>query len=107
MRSYKDWLARLTLIWLIGLIVFSGCRTIQGGNAEAEQQAVFSALTPIRPAAPAMEAVVFEDKDGGLWLAYKEYRALERNIIALREYTAKLETIIDFYEEEASRKYAY
>jgi hypothetical protein len=43
-----------------------------------------------------MEEVVFADRDGGLWLAYKEYRALERNIIALREYTAKVEAILDF-----------
>jgi hypothetical protein len=47
-----------------------------------------------------MEDVVFADRDGGLWLGYEQYRALERNIIALREYTAKLEAILDFYEEE-------
>jgi hypothetical protein len=47
-----------------------------------------------------MEPVRFIDRDGGLWLSYDNYRALERNIIALREYTAKLETIIEFYQEE-------
>jgi hypothetical protein len=47
-----------------------------------------------------MEPVQFIDRDGGLWLSYTNYRALERNIIALREYTAKLELIIEFYEEE-------
>jgi hypothetical protein len=46
-----------------------------------------------------MEPVVFEDRDGGLWLSYENYRALERNIIALREYTARLEISIDFYRE--------
>jgi hypothetical protein len=47
-----------------------------------------------------MEPVRFVDRDGGLCLSYDNYRALERNIIALREYTAKLETIIEFYQEE-------
>jgi len=47
-----------------------------------------------------MEPVVFEDRDGGLWLSYNDYRALERNIIALREYSRKLEIVIWFYREE-------
>jgi hypothetical protein len=47
-----------------------------------------------------MEPVRFEDQDGGLWLSYENYRALERNVIALREYAARLEIIIRFYGEE-------
>lgn len=47
-----------------------------------------------------MEPVTFEDKDGGLWLSYEAYRALERNIIAMREYTAHLEVIIAFWEKK-------
>ena len=47
-----------------------------------------------------MEPVTFEEKDGGLWLSYEAYRALERNIIAMREYTAHLEVIIAFWEEK-------
>jgi hypothetical protein len=47
-----------------------------------------------------MEPVYFEARDGGLWLSYNDYRALERDIIALREYAAKLEIIIRFYREE-------
>jgi hypothetical protein len=47
-----------------------------------------------------MEPVAFEDRDEGLWLSYENYRALERNIIALREYTTRLEIIIDFYRED-------
>jgi hypothetical protein len=48
-----------------------------------------------------MEPVVFEDRgDGGLWLSYGDYRALERDIIALREYAARLEAVIDFYRED-------
>lgn len=51
------------------------------------------------PPAPIMEPVVFEDRDGGLWVSYENYRALERNVIALREYEARLEIIIDYYRE--------
>ena len=47
-----------------------------------------------------MEPVRFEDRDGGLWLSYEDYRALERNVIALREYAGRLEVIIGFYGEE-------
>jgi hypothetical protein len=47
-----------------------------------------------------MEPVEFQDRDGGLWFSYKDYRALERNIIALREYAARLEIVIGFYREE-------
>lgn len=47
-----------------------------------------------------MEPVHFEDRDEGLWLSYNDYRSLERNVIALREYAARLIVVIDFYEEE-------
>jgi hypothetical protein len=47
-----------------------------------------------------MEPVRFEDRGGGLWLSYDNYRALERNVIALREYAERLEIIIGFYQEE-------
>jgi hypothetical protein len=56
-------------------------------------------LIPPMPDLPEMETVRFEDRDGGLWLSYSDYRALERNIIALREYVQKLEIIISFYRE--------
>jgi hypothetical protein len=46
-----------------------------------------------------MEAVEFADAEGGLWLSYNDYRALERNITAMREYAARLELIIEFYRE--------
>jgi hypothetical protein len=52
------------------------------------------------PQPPAMEPVVFEDRDSGLWLSYSDYRALERNVIAMREYAARLEIIIRFYRGE-------
>jgi hypothetical protein len=47
-----------------------------------------------------LEPVTFEDRDGGLWLAYEQYQVLERNVIFLREYAEILETILDFYEKE-------
>lgn len=51
------------------------------------------------PPEPVMEQVRFVDRDGGLWLSYEQYRALERNIIALREYAQRLVIIIEFYQE--------
>jgi nitrous oxidase accessory protein NosD len=47
-----------------------------------------------------MEPVVFGDREGGLWLSYANYRALERNVIALREYAEQLEIIIEFFMAE-------
>ncbi|MDR2510807.1 MAG: hypothetical protein LBC77_09215 [Spirochaetaceae bacterium] len=62
--------------------------------------AAVSALAPEVPAAPEMEAVKFEERDGGLWMSYSAYRAMERNVIALREWAAKLELIVEFYRED-------
>jgi hypothetical protein len=47
-----------------------------------------------------MEPVEFEDRAGGLWLSYDNYRALERNVIALREYATRLEILIEFFTVE-------
>jgi hypothetical protein len=47
-----------------------------------------------------MEPVEFWDGNGGLWLSYADYRALERNIIAMREYAALLELAIKYYRED-------
>jgi hypothetical protein len=47
-----------------------------------------------------MEPVRFEDWGDGLWLSYNDYRALERNVIAMREYSSRLEIIIKFYRGE-------
>jgi hypothetical protein len=49
-----------------------------------------------------MEPVEFEDRDEGLWLSYNDYRALERNVIAMREYAARLEIILKFYKEDGN-----
>jgi hypothetical protein len=57
------------------------------------------ALAPSLTPEPAMEQVRFVDRDGGLWLSYEQYRILERNVIALREYTEQLLIVIEFYRE--------
>jgi hypothetical protein len=57
------------------------------------------ALIPPMPDIPEMEPVRFEERDGGLWISYNDYRSLERNTIAMREYARKLETVIGFYRE--------
>jgi virulence-associated protein VapD len=61
---------------------------------------VIKAIAPEAPPAPVLEPVGFQDRDGGLWLSYNGYRSLERNVIALREYAARLEIILKFYREE-------
>lgn len=83
------------LILLAGLAAFS-CRT----TGTVNPRETLDLLRPPVPEAPEMEPVRFEDRDGGLWLSYDDYRALERNVIALREYTGRLEIIIGFYGEE-------
>ena len=86
----------LILILLTGLTIFS-CVTTKPISPEARE--TLAALQPPLPVPPEMEAVMFEDRDGGLWLSYTGYRALERNVIALREYAARLEIIARFYRE--------
>ena len=83
----------LMLALLVALTVFSAgsCATAPAKPPEA--------VSPIleRPTKPELEQPVFVDKEGGLWLSYADYRALERNIIAMREYAAKLEALLDYY----------
>lgn len=52
-----------------------------------------------RPPEPSLRPVHFEDKDGGLWLSYADYRALEGNVKALRAYAEELELLVEYYEE--------
>ncbi len=80
-------------------MAFSACATVKSAP-DAELEKVEAALVPPMPKAPDMEPVSFEDRDNGLWLSYDDYRALERNVIALREYAARLEVIIGFYKGE-------
>lgn len=90
-------------ILLLALTIFlSSCKTTAHKEYLASVQdwaEAMNALAPPLPVAPEMEQVIFEDRDGGLWLSYNDYRALERNIIALREYSRRLEVIIWFYRE--------
>lgn len=95
MRNGRNWPGRLTAICCIALTIFlAGCRTASPVTAEVIR------LDPPLPPAPVTEPVAFEDKDGGLWLSYDNYRALERNIIAMREYLERLEIVIEFYRED-------
>lgn len=82
-----------------GLTLFSACQSVKS-PPEADVQAVLDKLAPPRPLPPVEEPVVFEEKDGGLWLSYENYRALERNIIEMRRYMAQAEAVLDFYEEK-------
>lgn len=84
---------------LIAQATFSGCATAPSAPS-ADIEEIKAALVPPMPVLPAMEPVAFEDRDGGLWLSYEDYRALERNVIALREYAARLEVIVGFYKGE-------
>ena len=88
----------IPILFSVLTIFLSSCKTAQITNTEIAQ--TLAALQPPMPISPVMEPVMFEDKDGGLWLSYNDYRALERNIIALREYAARLEIVIWFYREE-------
>jgi hypothetical protein len=85
---------------LAALTVFfeAGCAARAAGTAELET--AVDALAPEAPPVPVMEPVAFEDRDGGLWLSYGDYRSLERNIIAPREHAAGLALITGFYREE-------
>jgi len=89
------------LILCIALTGFFSCKTAPKPTPAAEAQAVIAVLAPPIPVEPVMEPVRFEDRgDGGLWLSYNDYRALERNVIAMREYSARLEIIVRFFKEE-------
>ena len=93
------WARLLTAALLAGLIVFSwvvtGCASQAAAPGELER--AIEALEPEAPPAPEEEPVRFRDADGGLWLSYEDYRALERNVIALREYAGRLLLIVDYY----------
>lgn len=99
MRRKKSLQKHLMLILLLALIIFLvSCKSAQITTAEIES--VLAAISPPLPAKPEHEPVRFEDRDGGLWMSYNDYRALERNIIELRKYAAKLEIILWFYRKE-------
>ena len=88
------------LILCIAPISFFSCRSVPQPTPADEAKAITAILSPPLPVPPVMEPVHFEDWGDGLWLSYNDYRALERNVIAMREYAARLEIIIRFYREE-------
>jgi hypothetical protein len=98
MRNERNLHRLLTAILLAALTAsLSSCKSTQ--ITPAEIQATLEAIAPPMPAPPEMEPVHFEDRDGGLWLSYNDYRALERNVIAMREYAERLEIVCKFYRE--------
>ena len=90
----------IAILLLVQIVFFQARCTTAKAPTNADIDAVLQNIAPEKPPAPVMESVLFEDKDGGLWLSYEAYRALERNIIAMREYTAHLEVIIAFWEKK-------
>ena len=95
-------LVYIYLFFCMGLIIFFAfnvfsCKSAPKTDSQIPLMPLFS---PPVPAAPVMEPVRFEAAEGGLWLSYNDYRALERNIIAMREYSSRLEIIIKFYRGE-------
>ena len=80
----------------------AACQTSPKIEAAPEPTApsILETIAPPLPPAPLMEPVEFGDREGGLWLSYANYRALERNVIALREYAEQLEIIIEFFMAE-------
>ena len=101
MRKRKNLPGLTMLILCIAPISFFSCRSVPQPTPADEAKAITAILSPPLPVPPVMEPVRFEDRgDGGLWLSYNDYRALERNIIAMREYIGKLEIVVWFYREE-------
>ncbi len=100
MRKGKNLKILLMPLLLLVPIVFltTSCETTKA-TSQAEIDVVLKKIAPERPCKVQMEAVEFQEKDGGLWLSYEDYRALERNIISMKEYAAKLEVIITFWED--------
>jgi len=98
MRNGKAFWKLLIPVLLAALISSFSCRSAPSTEIDTEE--ILAVMKPPVPAAPVMEAVRFEDRDNGLWLSYNDYRALERNVIAMREYAAALKIIVKFYEGE-------
>jgi hypothetical protein len=100
MLNNRNWPGRILPGLCVALTIFLvDCKTSPVAEP-ATEPSILETIAPPLPPAPLIEPVEFADKDGGLWLSYNDYRSLERNIIALREYAARLEVIIEFYTEE-------
>jgi hypothetical protein len=62
-----------------------------------ETELIKYALAPPIPELPKMEPVNILEMGDALYLQYDDYRKLERNVIAMREYIQKLEAVVEFY----------
>ena len=81
----------LMLCLLVVPILFSqACR-----SAPESLPARIEVSLPELPATPELLPVAWEDRQGGLWLAYGEYRALETNIMRMRAYEEDLRAYIE------------
>lgn len=89
----------LTLCFLLGASCASGPKAPSADGALQAAQAGIERPRLPRPPKPALASVNFEDKDGGLWLSYADYRALEGNVKALQSYAEELDLLADYYEE--------
>jgi hypothetical protein len=100
MLNDRKWPGRILPGLCVALTIFLvDCKTSPIVEP-ATEPSILETIAPPMPPTPLIEPVNFADKDEGLWLSYNDYRSLERNIISLREYAARLEVIIDFYTEE-------
>jgi hypothetical protein len=76
---------------------FNNCGSFKPAAPAASIESIVEEVAPPMPELPSMERVSFLALDDLLCLSYDDYRALERNVIALREYIEKLEVVVEFY----------
>jgi hypothetical protein len=97
MRNGRHWQGRLIAVLLSALMGCFSCAT-RSVVSTPDIEVTLGRIAPASPLPPENEPVRFEERDGGLWLTYEAYRALERNVIGLREYAARLAAVVRFYE---------
>ena len=81
------------ILILLTVLIVSSCKT------QTEYITIEKPDPPL-PLEPVLEQPLFVNQEGGLFLAYSEYRKLERNLIRQREYRKKLLEIISYYRGE-------
>jgi hypothetical protein len=89
----------------LALINFlNNCGTFKPPLQQVKTEAVIEQLAPLMPEFPTMEPVYFVSIEKYLCLSSDDYRALERNVIGLREYIEKLEAVLKFYQGEGKKE---
>jgi hypothetical protein len=92
------WRPLLTVAFCLALInLLNNCHSFKPLAFPVKTETVIEVIAPPLPEMPFMERVTFVSVDDYLCLSYDEYRALERNVIGLREYIEKLEAVLQFY----------